>query len=86
MRSFVLLFLLIGIVLVTIGYSELRLKCPPPRIQYRILPQSYINDQLSGRTNSEVINELFNTSSPFFRQESENTELAVNTENFYSNF
>ena len=90
MRSFVLVLLLIGIVLVTIGYSNLRLKCPPPRIQYRILPQSYIEEQLSGKTNSEVLQTLFNSDDPFFRD----TSLSINTksdnnttiENFYNTY
>ena len=87
MKSFVLLLLLIGIVFVTIGYSELRIKCPPPRIQYRVLPQSYINEQLSGQSNSELISNLFNSSIPFFRQDNlDNSTINTNSEHFYSTF
>lgn len=86
MKLLILFLLLVGIVLVTIGYSDLKPKCPPPRIQYRILPQSYINEQLSGQTNSELINELFNTTDPFFREESERSDIMSNSENFYSTF
>lgn len=86
MKSFVLLLLLIGIVFVTIGYSDLRMKCPPPRIQYRVLPQSYINEQLSGE-NSEVISKIFNSSIPFFRQENLNDSTNnKNSEHFYASF
>lgn len=88
MRSFVLLLLLIGIIFFTIGYTELKLKCPPPRIQYRILPQSYINEQLSGQTNPDVLNSLFNANDPFFRNDEINNKEndVINKNTFYQTF
>ena len=55
-RSIALLFLLLGIVFITIGYSKQNLKCPPPEIEYRLIPKTFYEEQLTN-TQPNIINE-----------------------------
>ena len=47
MRSLALFFLLIGVILITIGYSKTSLKCPPPKVEYRLVPHTFYEQQMS---------------------------------------
>ena len=47
MRSLSLLFLIIGIIFITIGYNEKVSKCPLPKIEYRYIPRNFYEEQNS---------------------------------------
>jgi len=82
MRSFALILLLIGIVLITIGYTTRQIKCPPPRIEYRFVPRSFLDEQIGGNSLDQV-SSIFGNSDPFFKQEDSNVN-ADTSNNFYS--
>ena len=63
MRSIALLLLFIGIVLVVIGYTKSTLKCPPPKIEYRFVPRTFYEEQLSSGNVSKTFQSMFNTDS-----------------------
>jgi len=82
MRSFAILLLLIGIVMVVIGYTTVQIKCPPPRIEYRFLPRSFLDEQLSGNS-LDAVNHIFDDHDPFFRREDPTVSKEKST-NFYT--
>ena len=45
MRSIVILFLLVGICLVVVGYVQSNQACPPPVVEFRYLPQTFEQEQ-----------------------------------------
>ncbi len=53
-RSLALLILLIGIVLITVGYSKTTLKCPPPQIEYRLVPRTFFEEQMSNQNLTQL--------------------------------
>ena len=69
MQSIALALLLAGIVMITIGYTRIQLKCPPPRIEYRIVPRSVLDEQLYSSV--ENVSSMFEKSDPFFRADEE---------------
>ena len=50
MRSFALLLLLLGIIIIVIGVLKIKQKCPPPRIEFRFIPKSLLDEQLDPAT------------------------------------
>ena len=47
MNSLVLLLFLIGIILITIGYTKSTDNCPVSKIQYKFIPRSSYEEQFS---------------------------------------
>ena len=69
MRSVALALLLAGIVMITIGYTKVQLKCPPPRVEYRIVPRSVLDEQLFSSV--APVSSIFDEQDPFFLNRSE---------------
>lgn len=63
MKSFALLLLLIGIVSIAIGYTRQTFTCQPPRVVYRVVPRSILDEQMEG--NLDTISSMFESSDPF---------------------
>ena len=82
MKSFALLLFLIGLIMLVIGYTSIQIKCPPPRIEYRFVPRSFIEEQLSTNT-LDAVNSMFADSDPFFLQD-DVTNNKDKGSNFYS--
>jgi len=80
MNSLVLLLFLIGVILITIGYTKSNLKCPPSKIQYRFIPRSFYEEQLSRDNVSSTFQSMFNESSPWYKY-NENTQSTINNKN-----
>lgn len=64
MRSFALLLFLLGIVVIIIGALKKRQQCPPPRIEYRFVPRSLLDEQLDSRT-LQNLDDMFNNQDPW---------------------
>ena len=45
MKSIILLLAIAGIILITVGYMQNNLQCPPPKIQYRYINQTFEQEQ-----------------------------------------
>ena len=73
MRSIALLLLLLGIVLITIGYTKMKIKCPPPRIEYRFVPQTFIDEQLNSTNVSSNLNDILDGQDPWFGEDVKKT-------------
>ena len=65
MKSFALLLLLMGIVFITIGYTKQTMVCKPPRIVYRTVPRSILDEQMEG--NLEDVSSMFESQDPFLK-------------------
>ena len=45
MRSIVILFLLVGIILLAVGYIKSNQACPPPVVEFRYVPRTFTQEQ-----------------------------------------
>ena len=67
MDVFIMLFLIIGIVLVSVSWLRADLQCPPPKVIYRYVPKHTLDIQFSEDDNlpSKIFADLFEKSSPW---------------------
>jgi len=59
MRAIVILFLLIGICLVVVGYVQSNQSCPPPVVEFKYLPRSFEDDQILQRPVMSIFGQMF---------------------------
>lgn len=87
MNSIVLLIFLTGIIFIVIGYTKSQNKCPPPKIEYRFVPRSFYEQQLSPDNISLRFQNMFSQNSPWYNyyQEEITPSIESRTNNF-SNF
>lgn len=45
MKSLILVLLIIGLVMIGVGYVKSNMQCPPSRIEYRYVPKSFNEEQ-----------------------------------------
>jgi len=60
MRSIVILFLLIGICLVVVGYVQSNQSCPPPVVEFRYVPRTFEEEQNLPRPVLSIFDQMFN--------------------------
>jgi len=59
MRAIVILFLLIGICLVVVGYVKSNQSCPPPVVEFKYIPRSFEDDQILQRPVMSIFGQMF---------------------------
>ena len=60
MRSLVILFLFIGVVLIAIGYVNSNQSCPPPIVEYKYVPRTFEEEQNLPRPLLSIFGQMFN--------------------------
>ena len=88
MKSLALLLLFIGIILVVIGYTKNTDKCPKPKVEYRFVPRSFFEEQLSPDNVTKQFQNMFGNNDPWLSTSDENKssdyeENTINYKNFY---
>ena len=85
MKSLIIIIFIIGIVFVFVGYSEKKYHCPSPKIEYRYIPRSFYEEQVTGSDLKNIYSNIFDkpsiwSSYPF------NTTLAESGNKNFDNF
>ena len=86
MNSLVLLLFLIGVICITVGYTKSTDKCPPTKIQYRFIPRTFYEEQLSPSNITATFQDMFSKASPWYNYYSEkddNQDENINYNNFF---
>jgi len=60
MRTIVVIILIIGIIFVTIGYMENYKKCPSTKIEYRYVPRTFYDEQITSNNLKNTYSDIFN--------------------------
>jgi hypothetical protein len=63
-RTLALALFLIGVVMITIGYTKMSFICPPPKIEYRYLPRKIYEEQLFDQDIMGQFQKMFNEDDP----------------------
>ncbi len=63
MKSVILFFLFLGIVIII--YSQAKNECPPPRVEYRYIPKSFTEEQFDRLPIMATYGKLFTHASPW---------------------
>ena len=62
MKSLILIFFIIGVVMITKGYMENYSKCPLPTIEYRYIPRNFYEEQITETNVKNTYSDMFNKS------------------------
>ena len=63
MNSLPLLFLMLGMFFILVGYYKYNKTCPPPKIEYRYIPRTFYNEQMSPGNVQQNFHDMFKRSS-----------------------
>tara|TARA_Y100000389_G_scaffold28726_1_gene24530 strand:- start:421 stop:675 length:255 start_codon:yes stop_codon:yes gene_type:complete len=63
-RVLALALLLAGIVFITIGYTKMSFKCPPPRVEYRYIPRQIYEEQIYDNNVMKTFQNMFQDQTP----------------------
>lgn len=83
MKSLILIFFIIGVVMITKGYMENYSKCPLPTIEYRYIPRNFYEEQITETNVKNTYSDMFNKSDAWSKYPN-NIDDTDNTNN--SNF
>ena len=59
MKSIVILFMFIGVVLVVVGYVNSNQSCPPPIVEYKYVPRTFEEEQNVPRPLLSIFGQMF---------------------------
>jgi hypothetical protein len=68
MKSILLFVFLIGTFMVLFGYSKSYQKCPEPQIEYRYIPRSFYEEQMTPPEIFKSFNGIFNDEDTWFQK------------------
>jgi hypothetical protein len=60
MRTIIFTFFIVAIIFIVIGYFENYKDCPLPKIEYRYVPRSFYEEQVSGMNLKNLYSDIFN--------------------------
>lgn len=60
MRTVIITLLILGLLMMIIGYFQNYKDCPLPRIEYRYVPRSFYEEQVSGLSLNNLYSDIFN--------------------------
>ena len=84
MKSIVLLLLLFGIIMIVMGYYREYSKCPNPIIEYRFIPRTFYDEQLSTPNLIKEFSSIFEDENVWLKDRNIKTPVKGSNENFYT--
>ena len=84
MNSIALLILIIGLIFILLGYNNSTNKCPPKKIEYRFLPRTFYDEQMTPTNISNIFSNLFNSEDTWLNRFSGNERDDINWKNFFN--
>jgi hypothetical protein len=65
MRSIILFFTFIGVILITVGYVKTNMKCPPPLVKFKYIYRSFEDEQNNPLPITNIVGKMFTQDSPW---------------------
>ena len=65
MRSIVILLLLLGVIMIAVGYVKTNQECPPPVVEFRYVPKTFEQEQDLPVPLLSIYGKMFNNASPW---------------------
>lgn len=84
MKSIVLLLLQLGIIMIVMGYYREYSKCPNPIIEYRFIPRTFYDEQLSTPNLMKHFSSMFEDENIFLKDRNISKPIKGTNENFYT--
>jgi hypothetical protein len=84
MKSIVLLLFQLGIIMIVMGYYREYSKCPNPIIEYRFIPRTFYDEQLSTPNLMKQFSSMFEDETVFLKDRNITKPIKGSNENFYT--
>ena len=85
MKSFIMILFIIGLILIFVGYSEKKHHCPETKIEYRYIPRSFYEEQVTSTNLKNLYSNIFDKPSIWSSYPFNTNERNFNSKN-YNNF
>lgn len=59
MKSFIVILFIIGLITMFVGYVEEKKNCPETKIEYRYIPRSFYEEQVSNTNLKNLYSDIF---------------------------
>ena len=70
--------------MVVVGYTRQYTQCPNPKIEYRYIPRTFYDEQLSSGTVMKQFSDMFEDENPWIRDNNiRKMDKEMNMSNFY---
>ena len=83
MKSIVILLFIIGVIMILVGYTRQYSICPNPKIEYRYIPRTFYDEQLTNQNILKQFSSMFQDENPWVVDRNINTKENLDTSNFY---
>lgn len=83
MRSIVLLLFFIGLMFIIVGYQKQLNIIPNPKIEYRYIPRTFYDEQLSSGNVLKQFSSLFENENPWIKDRNLEAVNAKDKSNFF---
>lgn len=70
MNLILFVFLFVGMVFIMVGYLRAQQNCAPPRVEYKFIPRTFIEEQESPVSVTDIFASMFYDSNNFINHES----------------
>jgi len=83
MKSLILIFLIVGLIMITKSYMDNYNKCPLPKIEYRYVPRNFYEEQITENNLKNTYSDMFNKADTWSKYPNDISNVTVNnTSNF----
>lgn len=83
MKSIIILLFLIGVSMVLVGYTRQYSICPNPRIEYRYIPRTFYDEQLSNENVLKQFSSMFEDTNPWIKDRNIKKTETIDKKNFF---
>ena len=84
MNSIALLILIIGIIFIIVGYNKSTEKCPSPKIEYRYIPRTFYDEQVSPVNVKDIFGDLFEGEDSWLNKYNSIKNKNLNWDNYFN--
>jgi len=83
MKSIIILIFIIGVIMVLVGYTRQYSICPNPRIEYRYIPRTFYDEQLSSENVLKQFSSMFEDTNPWVKDRNIKQTEQSDKQNFF---
>ena len=83
MKSIVILLFMVGVIMILVGYTRQYSICPNPRIEYRYIPRTFYDEQLSSENVLKQFSSMFEDQNPWIKDRNIDVASKIDNSHFY---
>lgn len=87
MKSIILLLFMVGVIMIIIGYTRQYSVCPNPRVEYRYIPRTFYDEQLTSPNILKQFSSMFQDENPWIMDRNvypKSSDNTIKSKNFFN--